>query len=127
MLENTRERSELGRMAKITMLHNPNCSKSREAALLLEPLGARLRDISQNPLSEKEVLELIARLEGDVSELVRSNDEAFLAHPFDLKNSAVIARELAKNPALMERPVVVVRDFAFVARPLSRLEEWLNG
>jgi hypothetical protein len=27
----------------------------------------------------------------------------------------------------MERPVVVVRDFAFVARPLSRLEEWLNG
>jgi arsenate reductase len=114
-------------MAKITMLHNPNCSKSREAALLLEPLGARLRDVLQNPLSEKELLELIARLEGDVSELVRSKDEAFLAQPFDVNDRAVVARELAKRPALLERPVVVVRDFAFVARPLSRLEEWLNG
>ena len=114
-------------MAKITMLHNPNCSKSREAALLLEPLGARLRDVLQSPLSEKELLELIARLEGDVSELVRTKEEAYVARPFDLKNGAVVARELARCPALMERPVVVVRDFAFVARPVARLEEWIKA
>lgn len=63
-------------MATLVLLHNPRCSKSREALALLEEAGieAQVRRYLDDPLNGQELRELIARLDGSPRDLVRTNE-----------------------------------------------------
>lgn len=124
-LEKGPEFWHFGAMAPLTLLHNPACSKSREAFALLRGLPLTVRDYREDPLSEAELGALIGILEAPCRELVRTKDGAFLAAPFDPEDAVVVARELARRPELMERPVVMQGARAIVARPPERLRTWV--
>ncbi|MGZ3695137.1 MAG: ArsC/Spx/MgsR family protein [Bdellovibrionota bacterium] len=111
----------------ITIYHNPRCSKSREALALLKEQGASLTIIEylSSPPSETELLEILGIFAGDISEIVRTKEEKYLALDFDLSTKESIAKNLGLHPELMERPLIVCDGMAFVARPIEKLKKIL--
>ena len=110
---------------RVTLLHNPNCSKSRAALQLLsdyEPkLDLRVREYLRDPLSEAEVRELAAQLEGHApADLLRARSM------FDAADLDCVVRAVVDEPANLQRPIVATNGRAVIARPPSRAIELLD-
>ncbi|PZQ62726.1 MAG: arsenate reductase (glutaredoxin) [Sphingomonas taxi] len=105
---------------KATILHNPRCSKSREALALLHAAGAEVTVVEylKTPPSRDTLARLCARagiapraaLRGDAP-TVASDDAAL-----DL---------MARDPATIERPWVETAKGACLARPPERVRDLL--
>jgi arsenate reductase len=112
----------------LLLLHNPRCSKSREAKALLEERGAefQLRLYLEDPLSRLELAELARRLERPAREWVRRGEPAFAAAGLGpASGERELLDALAKHPALLERPILVRGPRAVVGRPPERVLELL--
>lgn len=103
----------------IEVLSNPRCSKCRQAVAFLESRGIehRVRLYLQDPLSLEELRVLSTKLGQPpaswMREKVDGTDDDRL-------------RALAERPELLQRPIAVAGDRAFVARTpeaLQALEE----
>ena len=111
----------------ITVLHNPRCSTSRYAVETLQEAGVAhtlVRYLSE-PLDEPALRDLVARLEDPVTELVR-RDPAFERSGLteaDVADVDGVVAALLAHPELMQRPVLLVGDRAFIGRPRSRVTE----
>lgn len=111
------------------MYHNPSCSKSR---ICLEFLQTKKMDFElviylKQPLSRKDLTALLSKLEMRPSELVRKNEVVFkdAAKTKELSEEDILQLML-ENPKLIERPIVEVDGKAVLARPLERLEAFLQ-
>ena len=115
----------------ITVLHNPRCSTSRYAVETLQEAGVAhtlVRYLSE-PLDEPALRDLVARLEDPVTELVR-RDPAFERSGLteaDVADADGVVAALLAHPELMQRPVLLVGDRAFIGRPRSRVTELVGG
>ncbi len=111
------------------MYHNPSCSKSR---ICLEFLQAEKMDFVllsylKQPLSRQELTVLLSKLEMSPSELVRKNEVIFKeAAKTKVLSEEDILQLMLDNPKLIERPIVEVDGKAIVARPIERLEAFLQ-
>jgi len=115
---------------KDAILHNPRCSKSREALRLLRERGIELPVIEylQQPLSKNELRELCALLGVKPLEIVRTKEELFGELGLAKDNGYSDAQwldVLASHPKLMERPIVVYKGRAVVGRPPEKILELL--
>lgn len=115
-------------MSKVTIYHNPRCSKSREALKLIRENGVdpEVREYLKDPLSEKEIRMLLMMLHIKPEELVRKNEAIYKERlkGLDLFDDEWI-RIIRDNPALLERPVVVRGKKAIIARPPEKALELL--
>jgi arsenate reductase (glutaredoxin) len=115
-------------MASVTLLHNPRCSKSRQALALLEAAGVTLtvRRYLDEPLSREELTSLQSKLGGSVLDWTRTKEGAFADAGLggDASDGALLDAMTA-HPILMERPVAIVGDRAVVGRPPERVQELL--
>lgn len=109
---------------RITLYHNPRCSKSREGLALLESAGVALEVVEylKNPPTEKELLKLL-ELVDDPAAIVRVKEPSY--SKFDLTDKRAIARELARHPELLERPIAVKGSVAVVGRPPENFKKLL--
>jgi len=133
------------RPGQILLLHNPRCSKSREAkALLQERLEQRLEAGSkesptgqglvlstrlylEEPLSAEELRVLQVRLGRPILEWTRTREDAFAAEGLSQDSSEDAVRAaMARAPILMERPIVVDAARAVIGRPPVRVLELLG-
>lgn len=114
-------------MKNVTIYHNPRCSKCREAMCLLEDQSPEVREYLEKRPTEEELRGLLAILDGEPRDLVRTKEEAFQREPFALDDVGTVARELARRPELLERPIVVAGGRAIVARPPEKLIPFLNS
>ncbi len=110
------------KIARMKLYHNPRCSKSRQALALLEDRGLSPEVIRylETPPDAATLDALCKALALEPSALVRFKDEA--AKTLGLKPGDVRARAewlalLAANPALIERPILVVGQRAVIGRP----------
>ena len=115
---------------KLTIYHNTRCRKSREALELLESKGLKpdIIEYLKNPLSEKQIEELILLLNLDPMQLVRVN-EALWKEQYRGKNfskSEIIAL-LTKHPKLIERPIISSSTNAVIGRPIDQLIHFLES
>lgn len=107
---------------KVTIYHNPRCSKSRETLALLEQHGVTPQVVLylDTPPDAAQIRELLAQL-GFTSprELMRTKEELYrelkLADP-TLSDAALIDA-MAAHPKLIERPIVVKGAHARLGRP----------
>ena len=112
----------------LKIYHNTRCKKSREGLEILENSGKdfEVRQYLKEPLSETELEELIKKLDITPIQLVRKNEKIWKE---EYKNKDLSDRELitvmAKNPKLIERPIVEDERNAVIGRPPSDIEKLL--
>jgi arsenate reductase len=112
----------------LLLIHNPRCSKSREAKSLLEGRGVRfeLRLYLEAPLSREELGELRRRLGRPAREWVRRGEPAYSAAGLGAESDDdAVLGAMAQHPELLERPILVRSDRAVVGRPREKLLELL--
>ncbi len=103
-----------------TIWHNPRCSKSRETLALLEAQGIAptIRLYFQDPPSEAELRDALARLGHPARNLIRRKEAAFRdAGLSPDSDDATLIAAMAANPVLIERPLVLHGDRAALGRP----------
>jgi len=106
---------------KVTIYHNPRCSKSRQALALLEEQGADIETVEylRTPPDHATVRSLANRLGVDVRELLRTGETEYaelgLGDP-SLDETRLI-NAIVDNPILLQRPIVLSGDKAVIGRP----------
>ncbi len=110
------------------LLHNPRCTKSRQAKQFLEDKGEQfeVREYLKDPLNYKEMEEVIQKLGITPMELIRTNEKIWKENykGKDLTDSELI-QLMVDEPKLMQRPIYIKGDQAVVGRPTEKLEELL--
>ena len=107
---------------KCTIYHNQKCSKSRAALELLQSKGLKptIIEYLKNPPTFDELEEIIIKLNIHPKQLIRFKEdkakELGISIGDQLTNEQWIAI-LAKNPNLIERPIVVTATRAEIGRP----------
>lgn len=107
-------------VTKVTIWHNPRCSKSRATLKLLEERGIvpEVRRYLDAPPSEAEIRAALAALGLQAADLVRRKEPEFKAAGLSAQSSEdELIAAMAKTPKLIERPIVFVDGKARLGRP----------
>jgi len=122
-------------MTTLQILHNPRCSKSREALAMLKDSGRSVEviDYQKTPLDLPALQAWLSQLRAtepgfSARELLRSGEDEYqslgLARP-ELGEAELLAA-LAAHPKLLQRPIVSDGLRAVIARPPERLKTLLG-
>ncbi len=114
---------------KITVYHNTRCSKSREACSILQEENIPFETIEylKTPPTEKEIISLLKMLGMKAEEIVRKGEPLYKEKFAGKKlTEAQWIKTLAKNPILIERPIVVKGNKAVIGRPPEKVLELLK-
>lgn len=107
-------------MTDYTLYHNPRCSKSRQAKDLLDEKGVHYstRLYLQEPLSAKELTDLVKQLGIEATELLRTKEDEYkLAGLSKASSNQDAIQAMATYPKLMERPILSGPSGARIGRP----------
>ncbi len=108
---------------KLTIYHNPNCSKSRQTLALLAEhgIGPKIVEYLSEPPDQETTLRLARLLGVPVVEMLRPGEEDFaaLTATAGARDDAALAGSLAQYPRALQRPIVVdeENDRAIIGRP----------
>lgn len=109
----------------ITLYHNPRCSKSRQALVLLQENGIQphLRLYLETPPTAAELKDLLAKLKLSARELLRKNEDDYKTLKLGDENlsEAALIKAMATHPKLIERPIAVKGNSAVIGRPPENL------
>ena len=112
----------------IQVYHNNRCGKSREAIKIVEASGKEFEIIKylEKPPTFDELELLLKKLNYQPLDLVRQK-ESIWTERFKgkkLSNEEII-KALVENPILIERPIIILKDKAIVARPTEKLNAFI--
>ena len=112
-------------MDKISIWHNPRCSKSRDSFKLLEEKGLEAEVVKYlENIPTKEELQEMLKMLGMTSaqELMRKKEAIY--KELNLKDETseeVLLEAMIANPKLIERPIVIKGDKAVIGRPIEKV------
>ena len=118
-------------MADVTLYHNPRCTKSRQALQIADGAGDEFAiDIVkylETPPSADELRVIVGKLEDEPARLVRRErwDELGVTAD-DVSTPEGVIEVLTNHPELMERPLIVTADRAFIGRPTERVSDFFG-
>jgi arsenate reductase (glutaredoxin) len=107
----------------ITFYHNPRCNTSRRALALLREHGVepQIVEYLKTPYSVARLKEILAQLKLPASALLRKKEAAAAGiDPKGMDEETLIAA-MAKNPIVVERPIVVSGPKAVLGRPPEKV------
>lgn len=114
-------------MQKSILVHNPRCSKSREALSILNESGIEFDTIDylKDGLKEKLLSHLPKLLGMNFSEMIRTKEDVYKELNLSSKklSDAEWIKILMKHPILLERPIFIHGDKAVIARPAELLKK----
>lgn len=116
----------------ITILHNPRCSKSREALVLTQQfaseqgLALEVLDYQKTPLTLAQLNVLQKQLNLAARDMLRDNEAEYAALNLAQADEATLLQALADHPVLLQRPVVIFNGRALIARPPECLSALLQ-
>lgn len=108
-----------------TILHNPRCGKSRNAVAFFEDknMEFQIRNYLKEPLSEKEIIDLLKKLDKKAIEIVRTKETIWKELNEDEKSDELsIIGAIVRNPILLERPIIIQEKKAIIGRSQEQLE-----
>ena len=102
--------------------HNPRCSKSRAALALLQKrdIDVEIIEYLQTPPNAPTLLQICKKLKLHPTAIMRVKEERFKELGLDLsdeRSPEEWADIIARNPVLLERPIVLYRGKAALGRP----------
>jgi arsenate reductase len=112
----------------INIYHNNRCSKSRDSLAILNEQNIEFKviDYLQNPPTAKQIKTLLKKLKMKPLELLRKSENLYKVNYKDENLSDDEWIELmAKNPILIERPIIVNGYKALIGRPPEKVLEIL--
>ena len=104
--------------------HNPRCSKSREALARIKKNTSEFEIVEylRNPLTAEEIKVLLSQLNIKAHELVRTQEGIWKEnYKGEILTENEIINIMAKNPKLIERPIIEHNNKAVLARPPENL------
>lgn len=114
---------------KLIIYHNGVCSKSNGALELLisHNIPHEVRWYMQDPLTQTELLRLLALLQMQPSQIIRKNEDVYLQH-YEGKalDEEQYLAALVQYPILLQRPIVEWNNKAIVARPGSLVLDFIE-
>lgn len=114
-----------------TYYHNPRCQKSREGLEILQKFKVdyKIKEYLKEKLLEKDLLNLFEKVKDDPNFYIRVKDPKIENLNIDL--SLMTAKKWAKvlkdHPEFLERPILETANEAIIARPASRLNDFLKN
>ena len=113
-------------MTKVTIYHNPRCTKSRQTLALLREKGVEpeIVEYLKTPPDEKTLSQLIRQLGIEPHELIREKEYRELNLTKTDDPDDLITR-MATHPQILERPIVVCGKNARLGRPPEKVLEIL--
>lgn len=108
-------------MNKVTILHNPRCSKSRQALELLQQRGVTLQIVEylDTPPTLEELERILSLLALEPRELMRRDEAEY--KQLQLDNRALDRQQLIAamqaHPKLIQRPIAINGNKAVIGRP----------
>lgn len=111
---------------KLTIYHNPGCSKSRETLQLLlqNDKIPEIIEYLQTPPSKEELIQIIKMLGITPRDLLRTTEQAYIdAKLDDSVTNDLIIDAICKFPILLQRPIVISGKRAIIGRPPSLVLE----
>ena len=115
-------------MAKVTIWHNPRCSKSREALALLEENGVEsevVKYLEQNPTKEQ-IEEVLKMLGISARELMRTKESIYKELGLkEVADEQKLIEAMVEHPKLIERPIIIKDGKAIIGRPPQKVLELL--
>lgn len=115
---------------KVTLYHNPRCSKSRAALELLKSreLDVTVVEYLKEPPTSETLGSILALLNLQPSELLRQGESAYkeLRLGKGDHSKVDIIQAMVDHPILIERPIVTTNDSAAIGRPLDNIIELLD-
>ena len=116
---------------KITIYHNPRCSKSRNAVCFIDEIklpstieNVHVVEYLKNTFNKAELTDLLKKLGMTAEELVRKGESDYKEN---YKGKTLSESDwinvMLKFPKLIERPIIVFGDKAVVARPTGKINE----
>jgi len=114
-------------MSNVTIYHNPRCSKSRQTLALLreQNVEPEIIEYLKTPPSESELTTIADKLGIPPAEMVRKKEASALKLSNTEDSAQWIAR-MARNPQIIERPIVVCGTRARIGRPPENILELLS-
>ena len=117
-------------MNKVKIWHNPRCSKSRNAAQLLEERGVEAEVVRylDTPPTKEEIKEVLKMLGISARELMRTKEAIYKELGLkDVEDEEKLIEAMAAHPKLIERPVVIKDGKAAIGRPIEKIVELLES
>ena len=117
-------------MSKLTLLHNPRCSKSREALKILEENGinAEIVKYLETPPTKEDIKNILKMLGINARELMRTKEDIYKELKLkDVTDEEALINAMAEHPRLIERPIVIKDGKAVIGRPPSKIVDFLKA
>jgi len=115
---------------KVTIYHNPRCSKSRQTLELLREHGIEPTVIEylKTPPDEQTLKKLLKLLHMAPRDLMRKGESEYKDSSLDRAalSDDVLIRAMVEHPILIERPIVVVDGKAALGRPPEKVLDLLS-
>jgi len=114
---------------QITVYEKPTCTKCREMDRYLRESNIDFTQVNYylEPLSEKQLRELIRKMGINPRDLLRTSETIY--RELELRNKELSDDEvislMVKHPDLMQRPIVERGDRAVLGRPVENVKELL--
>lgn len=118
------------RHGRVTILHNPRCSKSRATLQLIRDRGIEpvVVEYLKDPPTSDELTSILDLLGLEPRQLMRSQESEYVEQALgdpSLGPAALIAA-MVKHPKLIERPIVLTQGKAVIGRPPERVLELIE-
>jgi arsenate reductase len=112
---------------KLTIYHNPSCSKSRETLEILRENNRQPEIIEylQQPPTKEELTSIVKLLGISPRQLLRIGEPEYRKAGLDNESTSdeQIIEAICKYPPLLQRPIVVQGNKAIIGRPPIRVLE----
>jgi len=106
---------------KVSIYHNPRCSKSRQTLQLLLDKGfePEIIEYLKSPPSKNRLKELLKLLGLQPRQLMRKKENAYKEAGLedDSLSTDQLILAMIENPVLIERPIVLANGKAVIGRP----------
>ena len=116
-------------MDQITVYEKPTCTKCREMDKFLRENGVDFSKVNYyiQPLSQKKLTELIAKMKISPRDLLRKSEPIYreLGLAKDEFTDAQLISLMVEHPDLMQRPIVERGSRAILGRPTENVKELL--
>ncbi len=107
-------------MKKMTIYHNPRCSKSREALSILQDkeIDLKIVEYLQTPLNAAQIKALLKQSQLKPIDIIRTKEECFCKLGLSKGSTdAELIKAMTENPILIERPIVTDGEKTIIGRP----------